>query len=60
MIVSAPYWNAHLPQMIEAIVVVNQEKMWGSGTHHGFLSRWGVSAAQVPLVRYDQREGTFT
>ena len=49
-----------MPQMIEAIVVVNEEKMWGSGTHSHFLSTWGVSAAQVPLVRYDTREGTFT
>lgn len=49
-----------MPQMIEAIVVVSQEKMWGSGQHHHFLTTWGVSAAQVPLVRYDMMEGTFT
>ena len=60
VVVGALYWEEHLPDVIEAVVFVRAEgEAKARSFHRAFMSHFSLSAAQVPLLRYDGRPNGF-
>lgn len=51
-IVSAEYWEAHLPSLIQAILC-REDCDRARQVHDGYLAEYGRTAAQTPLVFFD-------
>lgn len=48
------YWDQHLPEIVEAIVIVGYSgEQKAREAHASFLRQYGRTAAQTPLVRFD-------
>ena len=56
MIVGELYWSSHLPASIEAFLALDPSSAadlaLGRRVHQKFLAQYGLSAAQVPLLRF--------
>ena len=57
VIIQANVWKSHLPSVVEAVFRVKdcecQHVRDVAAAHANFLQRWGLSAAQVPLLELD-------
>ena len=64
VIVSSAHWESHLPDIVEAIVIVGSgaahnareqkaRERKARQVHTAFLRNYGRNAAQTPLVRFD-------
>ena len=50
LVLDGSSWNAHMPNAIEAFVKTSADDRHATELHAAFLARYGLSAAQVPLV----------
>jgi len=48
----ATYWESALPDLIEAVMCINECEQARS-IHWGYLAAYGRTAAQVPLLHYN-------
>ena len=62
IIVGQLHWAAHQPDIFEAIVYLSEEggRAHAMEVHARFLAHFGLTASQLPLVRYDWGSGTFS
>ena len=53
IVIGELYWRTHLPAAIEAFVAFDDADLeLGRTIHRSFLATYGLSAAQVPLLRF--------
>ena len=52
-IVSAQYWEGHMPGIIEAIMCVKRDCGQAREVHEGYLAEYGRTSSQTPLVYFD-------
>ena len=69
VVLDGPWWSAHLPHIIEAMFIgpadgTGVDGCYGNACvrsmrtiHSDFLREFGLTAAQVPLVRYQVGQG---
>jgi len=50
LVLDGSSWNAHMPNAIEAFVKTSANDRHAAELHTAFLAKYGLSAAQVPLV----------
>ena len=50
LVLDGSIWNAHMPNAVEAFVETSANDPRAAKLHAAFLARYGLSAAQVPLV----------
>jgi len=55
-VVSAKYWDDHLPDVVDAIMYVSDSTK-ARRAHAAFLHRYSRTSAQVPLVKYVRGTG---
>jgi hypothetical protein len=54
VVLDAFFWNAHLPDSIEALIAGGAEDREAERLHERFLASYGRTADQVPLVFFDK------
>ena len=65
VVLDGPWWTRHLPHIIEAVLIGPGDAAGADGcygnacvrslrdVHQDFLRTFGLTAVEVPLVRYD-------
>lgn len=60
VIVGQLHWEQHQPEIFAAVVFLGPDgEVEARAAHARFLANFGLSGAELPLVRYDWQTGTF-